>query len=226
MLFMKKSLKFIALFLFLGVQLKADVKVLFETNLGSFTATLFSDVAPVTVNNFLNYVNRGDYDNSFMHRLIPGFVIQGGGFRITEQEEVENIPTDGSIINEFNLSNLAGTLAMAKLGGDPNSATSQWFINLADNSANLDFQNGGFTVFGKVDDLSVIEGIVSVPSIVDASGSNSAFGNLPVINYNGGGTIPLSSLVTIESISIVPEFAHYSLFLGIFFIGYLVKRTR
>jgi peptidyl-prolyl cis-trans isomerase A (cyclophilin A) len=123
--------------------------------------------APATVTNFLNYVNDGDYVNSIIHRSVPGFVIQGGGFRFDDLE-IEEIATDPPVVNEFNSqrSNTRGTIAMAKLGNDPNSATSEWFFNLADNSANLDNQNGGFTVFGEVLsdlELAPIDAIASLP---------------------------------------------------------------
>ena len=114
---------------------------------------LFRDRTPITVTNFLGYVNRGDYTNMIVHRLIPGFVIQGGGFTVTndgDQPASDTVPTQPTIQNEFGISNTLGTISMAKLGGDPDSATSQWFISTGANSDNLDFQNGGFTVFGKV----------------------------------------------------------------------------
>ena len=116
--------------------------------------------APLTVQNFLNYVNDGDYVNTIIHRSVPGFIVQGGGFTAEGLAELLNtntnpanaigvIPSDPPVVNEFSSerSNLRGTIAMAKLGGDPDSATNQWFFNLADNSTNLDNQNGGFTVF-------------------------------------------------------------------------------
>lgn len=141
--------------------------------------------APVTVNNFLNYVNDGDYINSIIHRSVPGFVIQGGGFTFKDLMP-DLIPTDPPIVNEFNSqrSNTRGTIAMAKVGNDPNSATSQWFFNLADNSANLDNQNGGFTVFGEVlsqGDLAPIDAIASLP-VEDVSGflNQPALSDVPV----------------------------------------------
>ncbi|MGK7890360.1 MAG: peptidylprolyl isomerase [Leptolyngbyaceae cyanobacterium] len=141
--------------------------------------------APGTVQNFQTYVEDGDYTNSFIHRSVPGFVVQGGGFR-GQDSSLGDVPTDNPIQNEFSSdrSNLRGTIAMAKLGNNPNSATSQWFFNLRDNSGNLDGQNGGFTVFGQVlsqTDLDVIDAIAALP-IVDASELNSAFGNLPFIS--------------------------------------------
>ena len=111
-----------------------------QTSLGDIDIQLMDATAPATVANFLNYVTSGAYDNSFIHRSVPGFIIQGGGYRWdSASDSVASIPANAPVINEFNASrsNLRGTIAMAKLGGDPNSATSQWFFNLADNSANL-----------------------------------------------------------------------------------------
>jgi cyclophilin family peptidyl-prolyl cis-trans isomerase len=161
--------------------------VIMETPLGDIEIELFDEVTPGTVENFLNYVNDGDYEDSFVHRSVPGFVIQGGGFTFEAGQAVP-IPTDPRIENEFNRSNVRGTIAMAKLGGDPDSATSQWFINLADNSANLDGddgQGGGFfTVFGHVigDGMEVADAIAALPR-VDAG---SPFSQLPVIDFSGG----------------------------------------
>ena len=164
---------------------------LFDSSLGGgITNVLLFDQpdagASATVQNFLNYVNDGDYANSIIHRSVSGFIIQGGGFTV-EQLEVESVPTDPPVVNEFSeqRSNLRGTIAMAKLGDDPNSATSQWFFNLADNSANLDNQNGGFTVFGEVlseADLASVDAISSLP-IFDASNffGQPAFTDLPLI---------------------------------------------
>jgi cyclophilin family peptidyl-prolyl cis-trans isomerase len=159
------------------------------TNVLLFDQTGFG--APATVTNFLNYVNDGDYVNSIIHRSIPGFVIQGGGFTV-EDLDIETVSTDPPVVNEFNAerSNTRGTIAMAKLGNDPNSATSEWFFNLADNSANLDNQNGGFTVFGEVLsdlDLAPIDAIANLPWYNASSYFNqSAFTNLP-LNFQDSG---------------------------------------
>jgi cyclophilin family peptidyl-prolyl cis-trans isomerase len=143
-----------------------------DTSLGGgITNVLLFDQAgagaPATVTNFLNYVNDGNYVNSIIHRSVPGFIIQGGGFTVDDLD-IDTVATDPPVVNEFNTqrSNTRGTIAMAKLGNNPNSATSQWFFNLADNSANLDSQNGGFTVFGEVLselDLEPLEAIASLP---------------------------------------------------------------
>ena len=122
------------------------------TSLGEIRVELYED-KPVTVGNFLAYMNAGRYTGSFAHRLMPGFVLQGGGYTM-QGTTITPVPTFAQIVNEYSVgqtrSNVLGTIAMAKLGGDPNSATSQWFFNLGNNSANLDTQNGGFTVFGQV----------------------------------------------------------------------------
>ncbi|MGE3775760.1 MAG: Ig-like domain-containing protein, partial [Pirellulaceae bacterium] len=224
-----------------------------ETNLGLVPIELFRDRTPITVANFLNYVNDGDYNDSFFHRFLPNFVLQGGGFKTTTNtfadptvvNQFTSVTTDAQIQNEFDnwakvsgtaasitngnalihlgagidLStvavgdrirltgrtdgindtdmfdvvgvsdvndtvtvqqtpaggstnnvawkifpevNLTGTLAMAKVGGNPNSATSQFFINLNDNDASLDMQNGGFTVFGQILDHTVLQDIAAL----------------------------------------------------------------
>lgn len=111
---------------------------------------------PLTVANFLKYVDAGDYANTIIHRSVPGFVVQGGGFTAPTAPSNQaggsptTITTRPTVANEPGNTNVRGTIAMAKLGNDPDSATDQWFFNLADNSANLDNQNGGFTAFGRV----------------------------------------------------------------------------
>ena len=153
-----------------------------DTGLGSFSIELFPETAPVTVANFLQYVGDGDYDGTYFHRLVSGFVLQGGGFRV-DNNQVVGIATDPPIVNEFSISNTHGTVAMAKLGGDPNSATSQWFVNLADNSANLDGQNGGFTVFGRVIDMTVVDAIVALPlAVLNGADVPVLAGNLVFLN--------------------------------------------
>lgn len=155
-----------------------------EINIVLFDQT--GEGAPITVNNFINYVNGGRYDYSIIHRSVvtpTPFVIQGGGFTVNNLT-LNRVPTNSPIQNEFSeeRSNVRGTIAMAKLGDDPNSATSQWFFNLGDNSGNLDNQNGGFTVFGQVlspRDLNTVDAIASLP-VVNASSLNSAFNTLPV----------------------------------------------
>ena len=155
--------------------------VTLQTNFGPLSVQLDPDAAPLTVANFLQYVTDGDYNNVIFHRLADGFVLQGGGFS-TNSEIFNNIfqftdiPADPPVQNEFNRSNLRGTIAMAKLGGNPNSATNEFFFNLGDNSANLDNQNGGFTVFGELTDLTLLDQLAQF-NIQDEGG---AFDNLPL----------------------------------------------
>lgn len=120
-----------------------------DTPVGHFYVDLLEEEAPATVANFLSYLRDGSYDNSIIHRSSHGFIVQGGGFTFTD-DAITAIPEKAPVVNEFGASNTRGTVAMAKIADDPDSATSQWFINADDNSANLDNQNGGFTVFGRV----------------------------------------------------------------------------
>ena len=122
----------------------------FETSLGAFTIELFEKDAPVTVQNFLDYVDAGHFDGTVFHRVIPGFVVQGGGMT----EDMKQKSTRAPIKNEADngVKNRRGTLSMARTN-DPHSATSQFFINLVDNSS-LDPGRGGagYAVFGCVSD--------------------------------------------------------------------------
>lgn len=133
--------------------------VRFQTNFGVIDIELFDTVAPVTAANFRKYVEDGAYDQMFFHRLVTDFVLQGGGFKFDDGPGMRAIDTEPPIQNEFQRLNLERTVAMAKQEGNPNSATSQFFINLQDNP-NLNTSNGGFTVFGRV-----IRGWVSVDAI-------------------------------------------------------------
>ncbi len=137
--------------------------------------------APLTVANFIAYTNAGRYGANFFHRSVPGFIIQNGGFYFLNDTTFDYVPTFDPVKNEPGRSNLRGTVAMAKLGGDPDSATSQWFINLADNSANLDAQNGGFTVFAHVlgDGMTVADAIAATPRY-DASSVDGSWTDLPL----------------------------------------------
>ena len=149
----------------------ADATIVeFQTVMGNFEVNLYDNATPATVANFLDYVQNGAYTDSIFHRSVPGFIIQGGGIFYDAlipagAIPLVEIPTSAPVTNEPEYSNVRGTIAMAKLGGDPNSATSQFFVNLANNSANLDGQNGGFTVFGEVvgDGMDVVDAIAALP---------------------------------------------------------------
>ena len=130
--------------------------VLMKTTDGDITIELFADKSPVTVENFLSYVDNGHYDGTVFHRVIPNFMIQGGGFT----EALEEKPTKAPIVNESKnkLHNTRGTLAMARTN-DPDSATAQFFINQRSNLS-LDWSPGkdGYTVFGEVlDGMQVVD---------------------------------------------------------------------
>jgi peptidyl-prolyl cis-trans isomerase A (cyclophilin A) len=136
--------------------------VKFETSLGDFTIEFFPDAAPVTVENFLRYVDDGHFDGTVFHRVIPGFVIQGGGMTADMSQKPTRKPIENEAAN--GLKNLRGTLSMARTN-EVNSATSQFFVNLVDN-AFLDHQgprNYGYAVFGKVvEGMEVVDAIAKV----------------------------------------------------------------
>ena len=161
------KLKIIAIFyIFLSTLSYAEnTKVLLETNHGDITIELNEEKAPITVKNFISYVEKKFYDNTIFHRIIDGFMIQGGGFS-NEEMPAQKKPDD-PIKNEgkkSGLSNVRGSIAMARTN-DPHSATSQFFINVVDNK-NLDpggFSADGYAVFGKVTKgMDVVDKIKSV----------------------------------------------------------------
>ena len=157
-----------------------------DTDSESFVLEMYADTAPVTVANFLSYVNSGAYEDTIIHRKVNNFVIQGGGFYYDPaSSDIAAISVGPAIVNEFSRSNTRGTIAMAKLDGDPNSATSQWFVNLGDNSANLDSQNGGFTVFGKVlgTGMTAVDAIGALRT-VNITGAMS-FSDVPYLSLTG-----------------------------------------
>jgi cyclophilin family peptidyl-prolyl cis-trans isomerase len=138
------------------------------TSLGEITIELYPDQAPETVENFLQYTDSGFFDGTIFHRVIPGFVLQGGGFTPVMERKETREPIRNESDNE--LKNLRGTLSMARLP-DPHSATSQFFVNLVDNP-HLDHQGGGqwgYAVFGKVvEGMEVIDQIGGVETTTRA----------------------------------------------------------
>jgi len=174
---------------------------------GNIDLALTDSQTPLTVANFLTYLEGGAYTNTIIHRSIPGFVIQGGEYYFTSLTQISFTPVlPNSVQNEPGISNVAGTIAMAKVGGDPNSATNQWFINLVDNSSNLDNQDGGFTVFGHIlgNGLSVANAIAKVPtydgSSIGPDWTNIPLAFIPIDNSNG---FIMSAFVTV-SMAVVP----------------------
>ena len=180
--------------------------VQFNTSLGNFEVNLFDETTPKTVENFLSYVKDQSYDNNVVHRLVPGFIVQGGGFVYTGQVPFGNVVAKAAVQNEPKWSNRRGTIAMAKIGDQPNSATSQWFFNLVDNQTNLDAQNGGFTVFGQisVQGLEILQQMAQLPTY----NFGGAATNIPLRNYTSadfaaGKALTADNLVLIESVFVI-----------------------
>ncbi len=212
------------LFIFAGQQINADVLVRMEVQqdavISNVDIRLFEDVAPLTVANFLNYVNDGDYTHSFIHRAtdVNISVIQGGGYTFDPALNdgtfsydkindiypggLQEVPAAPPVQNEFNLSNVRGTIAMAKQAGDEDSATSQWFINVTDNSASLDVLEGGYTVFGKVlsNGMTVVDQIFG-QTRYDRTDIHPAFAELPLINYTAD---PITQANLVRTHSVTP----------------------
>lgn len=167
-------------FLAISAAMAAGPQVEFDTTMGKVKLELFPQAAPKTVDNFLEYVKSGFYDGTQFHRVIDGFMIQGGGF----DDKLQQKPTRAPVANEgpenqkAGVKNTIGTIAMARTS-DPNSATAQFFINVADNKS-LDYtastpQGYGYTVFGKV-----IEGMDVVNKIAKVeTGMQGGHGNVP-----------------------------------------------
>jgi peptidyl-prolyl cis-trans isomerase B (cyclophilin B) len=148
-----------------------------NTNFGVIKVNLFADEAPATVENFLAYANSGFYNDTIFHRVIDGFMIQGGGFTADMEQKDVNAPIENEASN--GVSNKLGTLAMARTS-DPHSATGQFFINLTDNNF-LDFksetsQGWGYCVFGEVaEGMDIVNKIKAV-----ATGNQGHHGDVPL----------------------------------------------
>jgi cyclophilin family peptidyl-prolyl cis-trans isomerase len=150
--------------------LAANPQVEFDTTAGKIRVELYPDAAPKTVANFLDYVKAKHYDGTQFHRVIGGFMIQGGGFTADFKQKPTKppIPIEAEQSSKAGLLNVPGTLAMARTG-EPNSATAQFFINVADNKS-LNFreptqQGYGYTVFGKVvSGMDVVDKIAKAPT--------------------------------------------------------------
>ncbi len=171
---------------------QAETRVEFETSQGNFTIELYPEKAPKTVENFLQYVKDGFYENTIFHRVIRNFMVQGGGF----ERDLYEKPTREPIANEADngLTNETGTIAMARTA-DPNSATAQFFINLKNNRF-LNFTGArpetiGYCVFGKVTNgMDVIKKIGVTPT-----GFVGRFGDVP------------TQAITIKSVKLLSEVA-------------------
>lgn len=167
--------------------LAANPHVLLTTSIGDIELELDAEKAPISVKNFLDYVNSGFYNGTIFHRVIPGFMIQGGGFTADMQQKKTNEPIKNEADN--GLKNLKGTIAMARTAS-VNSATSQFFINVADNTF-LDHGKDGFgyAVFGKV-----VKGIGTVE-------------NIEIVNTKSVGpheAVPVESVIIVAA-KVLPE---------------------
>jgi peptidylprolyl isomerase/peptidyl-prolyl cis-trans isomerase B (cyclophilin B) len=170
----------------------ANPRVLIETSKGNITVEVFPGQAPQSAGNFLNYVKTGFYDGTIFHRVIPNFMIQGGGMTPDMAEKPKNAPIQNEADN--GLKNLRGTLAMARTA-DPHSASSQFFINVADNyflnHRGKSVEGWGYAVFGQViDGMDVVDAIVAVPR-----GNRGPHGDVPV------------EPVVMQRVSVLPEAA-------------------
>jgi peptidyl-prolyl cis-trans isomerase A (cyclophilin A) len=169
----------------------AGPKVEFKTNMGNFVVELDSVKAPKTSANFLNYVNSGFYNGTIFHRVIDGFMVQGGGFT----SDLTQKPTNAPVVSEAQngLKNQTYTIAMARTS-DPDSATAQFFINVKDNEG-LNYPNAmgnGYTVFGTVvSGTQTIDAIRKIPTMVASSPKMGRMSDVP------------SKTVTIESATVL-----------------------
>jgi cyclophilin family peptidyl-prolyl cis-trans isomerase len=199
----------------------------FYTSYGNLDTILFKTNTVQTVANFLHYANEGAWDGTFFHRSIADFVVQGGGFNINYTNNTTGqIHQEDPVVNEPGISNIRGRISMAKLGGDPNSATNQWFFNLSNSNATapggpqLDFQNGGFTAFGELtkSGLATIDRIAALATrgssqsgeFVTLPGIGGGFEDVPFNNaaaYDARGKVvnPEVDLVAVRRVAIVNQ---------------------
>lgn len=199
--------------------------VTFDTNFGDIVIELFAEEAPISVENFLGYVTRGDYDDTIFHRSVTDSVVQGGGF----QSDTSPIAVQPTIENEFGRSNLRGTIAFARVGGQVDSATSQFFFNLSDNSG-LDAVDEGFTVFGEVvQGLDVVDAINDLQIVNASLAINGAFGELPVRDTFSDNILDAEDFVILNTATVtttaVPEPSTLALLSGCSIIA-LTRRRR
>jgi cyclophilin family peptidyl-prolyl cis-trans isomerase len=154
---MKRGLIYLLALAAIIAPVRAGTLATIQTSIGPIELELFDDDKPITVTNFIRYIQSGRYENTFIQRWATNFVIQAGGYFVTNGANgsvIDSVPTFGNIQNEYSsgtiYSNVYGTIAMARRGGVVNSASSQWFINLNSSNTFLDKVDEGFTVFGRV----------------------------------------------------------------------------
>ncbi|HTQ98687.1 MAG TPA: peptidylprolyl isomerase [Candidatus Acidoferrum sp.] len=186
----------LVLTLLVSVPAEAQRFVCMESTQGNWCAELQWKAAPNSVANFLQYVNGGYYSNTLIHRSVPGFIEQGGGFSVSAANVIGALTTFAPVALEYSLPNVRGTMAMARTS-DLNSATSQWFVNLVDNTTTLGPANGGgYAVFADVvQGMDVFDKIAAL-GVYDASsllGYGTTFTTLPLTTS----TLARSSLVLV-----------------------------
>lgn len=175
-----------------------------DTVVGKFNMEMYASDAPLSVANFLNYVNSGAFNNTIIHRSVPGFVIQGGGYRANSN--LDSITRQAPIPLEYKLPNVIGSVAMARTSV-ADSATSEWFVNVADNTTILG-KNGsspeGYAVFARVigTGMSVVNTIVGLPRT--NLGDTTPFSTLPLYNYTAGSSPQIANLVAVTTATVIP----------------------
>ena len=187
--------------------------VRFSTTVGNVDVELLDGPAPATVAAFLSYANNtGDngatnysYTDTLIQRSIPGFIVQGGGYYVDSSKSVDQIEGRPAIKGEAGVKNTRGTLAMA-LSTGPDSATGDYFFNVADNAQLDDTSDGGpFTVFGRVPgDLSTLDAITALTTLDFSSSLGDAFQNVPLVNYDASAGASVSNLVYLNTITPLP----------------------
>ncbi len=180
-----------------------------DTSLGTIPVLLTPKTAPAAVSNFLNYVNKGAYTNTLVDRSVPGSLWQAGGFKVDSNSNITPIAENAPIKDEFAASNVRGTIAMAKVAGDPNGATSRFFFDESDsNAATLDHQDGGSTVFGHVvgsQGPAVMDAIGSIP-VPSSSPLAPPLDQAPLQYYTAGKPLQAYNLTMINGITTAKEY--------------------
>lgn len=203
--------------IFCGVQTSSATVVRFTSNVGTFDVRMYDTATPLTVANILNYVNDGDFDNSIIHRsentfvqqqdgsfVDSPFVIQGGNSFFNSFGFLDFIPSDAAVLNEPGISNLRGTMALARVGGQINSGTNNWFVNLGNNSF-LDTVDQGFTVFGRVlyDGMDVVDAIADMQTWTIRDAINRSVGSKVPIHGDISNGIARENFVEFTSVEVL-----------------------
>jgi peptidyl-prolyl cis-trans isomerase A (cyclophilin A) len=184
--------------------------VQFQTVMGNIEVNLFDKTTPETVKNFLDCIDDGAYQNTVIHRSDKSLnVLQGGGLTYPNALPLTSIKRKTSVLNEPVYSNVRGTLAMAKQSGKPNSATSEWYFNLKDNSSILDpndiYDTQSYTVFGQVTEASlpVLDAMATVDTFIIGSYTNFPLRNYTVDDYKNNVAADDTNLVLITNIVVL-----------------------